>query len=79
MMMMMFAIYNYIHTHVGPTAAHTYIAAFRQRPFKQSLHHTNTDWLVVITNMSSKVRNSRMSSVRPTAQYSISNHQSQQL
>ena len=32
--------YIQLHTHVGPTAAHTYIAAFRQRPFKQSLHHT---------------------------------------
>ena len=32
------------------------------------------DWLVAITNTSSEVRNSCTSSVRPTAQYSRSNH-----
>ena len=38
-LMMMFDIYAYVHHHVGPTAANRDHAAFRQRPFRQPLHH----------------------------------------
>ena len=77
--MMMFAIYDYIHTHFGPTALTRTLWHFDNGPLGNHYIIQSMDWLVVTTNTSCKVHNSCTSSVRPTAHYCISNHQSRQL
>ena len=77
--MMMFDIYDCIHTHFGPPALKRSLKHLDNGPSDNHYIIQSTDWLVATTDTSSKVRNLCTSSVKPTAQYCISNHQSRQL
>ena len=69
----------------------TYTAPSDLRQLPGTMRHTTNDplgnhyiiqsrdWLVIITDTSSEIRNSCTSSIRPTAQYLSSDYQSQQL